>query len=68
MTTNYETVIYTTPPAADLSQTLVVGAGGTLDVSAGTLLLGTVALPNLPTGNGTYHISITSGVATWVSG
>ena len=47
-----------TQPATDGSQTLTVGTGG-------TFVLGTVALPPVPTTNGTYNLVVSGGVATW---
>lgn len=48
-------------------QTMSVLTGGTLHINGGTLKVGTVAVPSLPTGDGDYKLHIASGVATWVA-
>lgn len=49
------------------TQTMTIGTGGTLTVNGGTLKVGTIAVPTLPTSDGYYRLRINSGVATWVT-
>jgi hypothetical protein len=63
---SYNTPIQLQQVKPDGTQLLVVGTGGTLEID-GTLVLGTIALPALPTSNGFYRIQISSGVASWVT-
>jgi len=60
------TAIYLGQPEADGTQTLTVDTNGTLAVTNGAIVIGSgPAIPALPTGNGVYNLTVSSGVATW---
>ena len=47
---------------------LCVASGGTIEVATGgSLKVGTIAIPALPTDDGDYVLHIASNVATWVA-
>jgi hypothetical protein len=54
-------------PSPAGTQTMTVGTGGTLQISGGSLKVGTIALPALPSSDGDYKLHVSSGVATWVA-
>jgi hypothetical protein len=58
-----QTVIYTTQPAANNSQSLVVGAGGTLNLTGATV---SGYLPNVPS-NGVYKLTVSAGTPSWTA-
>jgi hypothetical protein len=64
----YQTAIYTTPPAADGFQSLVVGDGGVLDVSEASGVLGLPpAPPEAEVSTIQYVLQVThEGVVSWV--
>lgn len=61
------TAIYISQPNGDGSQTMTVDTGGVLQITNGSLVVGTIAVPALPTTNGVYQLTISGGVATWTA-
>ena len=64
----YDTPIQIQQVKPDGTQIMVVGTGSTLEIDGSLVVgFGHPAMPAIPTADGTYRISVTSGVATWVA-